>query len=58
MKSYEELKTEIEAIQQQMDEAKKNEPINILQEVKGLWKEFDFIALMLRGSLTERQKKA
>ena len=33
MKSYDELKAEMEAIQQQMVEAKKNERANALKEV-------------------------
>ena len=33
MKSYDELKAEMETIQQQMDEAKKNERANALKEV-------------------------
>lgn len=53
MKSYDELKTEMEAIQQQMVEAKKNELANALKEVKRLCKEFGFTAGMLKGSLAE-----
>ena len=34
MKSYDELKAEMEVIQQQMVEAKKNEHANALKEVK------------------------
>ena len=34
MKSYDELKAEMEAIQQQMVEAKRNERANALKEVK------------------------
>ena len=34
MKSYDELKAEMESIQQQMVEAKKNERANALKEVK------------------------
>tara|TARA_B110000046_G_C12829216_1_gene328759 strand:- start:14 stop:181 length:168 start_codon:yes stop_codon:yes gene_type:complete len=48
MKSYDELKAEMEAIQLQMVEAKKNEPTNALKEVKRLCKEFVFTAGMLR----------
>ena len=51
MKFYDELKAEMELIQQQMVEAKKNERANVLQEVKRLCKEFGFIAGMLKGSL-------
>ena len=39
MKSYDQLKAEMEAIQQQMVEAKKNERANALKEVKRLCKE-------------------
>ena len=35
-KSYDELKAEMEAIQQQMVETKKNERANALKEVKSL----------------------
>ena len=51
MKSYDELKAEMETIQQQMAEAKKNERTNALKEVKRLCKEFGFTAGMLKGSL-------
>ena len=57
MKSYDELKTEMEAIQQQMFEAKKNECANPLKEVKRLCKEFGFTAGMLIGALAEGRKK-
>ncbi len=57
MKSYDDLKTEMEAIQQQMVEAKKNERANALKEVKHICKEFGFTAGMLQGSLTEGRKK-
>ena len=53
MKSYDELKAEMEAIQQQMVEAKKNERANALKEVKRLCKEFGFTAGMLKGSLAK-----
>ena len=49
MKSYDELKAEMETIQQQMAEAKKNERTNVLKEVKRLCKEFGFTAGMLKG---------
>jgi hypothetical protein len=52
MKSYDELKAEMEAIQQQMVEAKKNERANALN----LCKEFGFTAGMLKGSLAEGRK--
>ena len=53
MKSYDELKAEMEAIQQQMVEAKKNECANALKEVKPLFREFRFAAGNVKGSLTE-----
>ena len=56
MKSYDELKAEMEAIQQQMVQAIKNEHANALEEVKHLCKEFGFTAGMLKGSLAEGQK--
>ena len=57
IKSYNELKAEIEAILQQMVEAKKNERANALKEVKRLCKEFGFTAGMLKVSLAEGRKK-
>ena len=47
---------EMEEIQQQMVEAKKNERANALKEVKRLCKEFGFTAGMLKGSLAEGRK--
>ena len=58
LKSYDELKAEMEKIQQQMVEAKKNERANALKEVKRLCKEFDFTAGMLKGSFSEGRKKS
>ena len=55
-KSYDELKAEMETIQQQMAEAKKNERTNALKEVKRLCKEFGFTAGMLKGSIAEGRK--
>ena len=57
MKSYDELKAEMETIQQQMAEAKNNDCANSLKEVKRLCKEFGFTAGMLKGSITEGRKK-
>ena len=57
VKSYDELKAEMEAIQQQMVEAKKNERANVRKEVKRFCKEFGFTAGMLKGSLDEARKK-
>ena len=58
MKSYDDLKAEMKAIQQQMAEAKKNELTNALKEVKRLCKEFVLTAGMLKGSLAEGRKKS
>jgi len=55
MRFYVELKAEMETIQQQMVEAKKNEHANALKEVKRLCKEFVFTAGMLKGSLAKGQ---
>jgi len=57
MKSYDELKAEMEAVQQQMLESKKNERANAPKEVKRLCKEFVFTAEMLKGVLAEGRKK-
>lgn len=56
MKSYDELKSEMEIILQQIAEAEKNEHANTLKEVKRLCKEFGFTAGMLKGLLTEGRK--
>ena len=56
MKSYDELKAEIEAIQRQMVETKKNEQTNALKEAKRLCKEFGFTAGILKDSLSEGRK--
>ena len=58
MKSHDELKAEIEAIQQQMVEAKKDERSNARKEVKRLCKEFGFTGGMLKGPLAEVRKKS
>ena len=57
MKSYNELKTEMETIQLQRVEAKKNERANALKEVKGLFKEFGFTAGMEKGTLAEGRSR-
>jgi len=53
MKSYDELKADMEVLQQQMVEVKKSERANALKEVKRLCKEFGFTAGMLKGALTK-----
>ena len=57
MKLYEKLRTNTEAVQQKMVEAKKNKCANVLKEVKRLCKEFGFTADMLKGSLAKGRKK-
>jgi hypothetical protein len=57
MKSYDELKAEMETIQQQMAEVKNNERTNALKEMKPLCKEFGFTATMLKGALVVGRKK-
>ena len=53
MKPYDELKSEMEDIQQQMVEAKKNERTDALKKVKDLCKEIGFTSGMLKGALVE-----
>ena len=57
MKSYDELKAEMETIRQQIVEAKKNERTNALKEVKRLCMEFGFTAGMLKVSLAGSREK-
>ena len=56
MKSYDELKAEMEAIQRQMVKTKKNERANALKEVTRLCKEFGFTVGMLKGLLAAGRK--
>ena len=53
MGSYDELKAEMDAIQQQMVGAKKNGRANALKEAKCLRKEIGFTAGMLKGAIAE-----
>ena len=57
MKSYDELKAEMETLQQQMVEAKKRERAEPLKKVKELCREFGFTAGMLKGALAEGRRK-
>ena len=57
MKSCDEVKAGMEAIQQQMVEAKKNERSITLKKVKLLYEDFGFTAGMLKGSLAGGHKK-
>ena len=50
IKFYDDLKTEMKAVQQHMFEAKKNARTNALKEVKRLCKELGLSAGMLKGS--------
>ena len=56
MKLYEKLRTNTEAVQQKMVEAKKNECANVLKEVKLLCKEFGFTAGMLKAHSLKEEK--
>ena len=53
MKSYDELKADMEVLQQKMVEAKKNERADALKTVKRLCKEFGFTPGMLKGALAK-----
>jgi uncharacterized membrane protein (DUF106 family) len=57
MQPHSDLKTEMEAIQQQMIEAKKNERANALKKIKRMCKKFGFTDGILKGSLAEGRKK-
>ncbi len=57
MKSYDELKAEMETLQQQMVEAKKRERAEALKKVKELCREFGFTAGMLKGALADGRKR-
>lgn len=58
MKSYDELKAEMETIQQQMIEAKKNERADALKGMKSLCKKFGFMAGMIKGAIAEGRTKS
>ena len=51
MKSYDKLKAEMEAFQQQMVKTKKNEPANRLRGIKRICSEFGFTASILKDPL-------
>ena len=53
LRSNDELKVEMKAIQHQMIETKKNECTNALQELRRLCKEFGFTAGMLKGAFVK-----
>ena len=56
MKSYDELKAEMESIQQQMVEVNKSELATALKELKLMLKEFGFNAGMVKGSIADFRK--
>jgi|TARA_B110000495_G_C23008055_1_gene595846 hypothetical protein len=56
MKSYDELKAEMESIQQQMVEVNKSELASALKESKFMFKEFGFNAGMVKGSIADCRK--
>ena len=58
MKSYEEFKVEMNAIQQRIGDVMKNERVNALKEIKCLCKELGCTAGMLKGALAEGRKKS
>lgn len=51
MKSFNELKAEMDAILQQIVKVKRNECVKTFKEAKQLYKEFGFTAGMQKGSL-------
>ena len=58
MKSSDDLKAEMERIQQQMTDAKKNERANALKKAKRLCREFGSTSGMLKSVLSEGWKKS
>jgi hypothetical protein len=58
MKPYDESKAEMEAIQQQMVHAKKNECASVLKKkIKHLRRKFGFTTRILKGAMAEGRKK-
>jgi DNA-binding protein H-NS len=57
MKSYSELKSEMDNLEAQMEQAKKRERAEALKKVKQLCKEFGFTARMLQGVLTKGRNR-
>lgn len=53
MNPHNELKAEMEAIQQQIGEAKKSDHGNALSEVDCLWRAFGFTAGVLKGGVAK-----
>lgn len=57
MKSYEELKAEVEQLEKEMAEAKQRERAEALKKAKELCKEFGFTIGMLKCWFAEGRKK-
>ena len=57
MKSYSELKSEMDNLEAQMEQAKKRERTEALKKVKQLCKEFGFTAEMLQGVLAKGRNR-
>ena len=57
MKSYSELKSEMDNLEAQMEQAKKRERTEALKKVKQLSKGFGFTAGMLQGVLAKGRNR-
>ena len=57
MKSYSELKSKMDNLEAQMEQAKKRERAEALKKVKQLCKEFGFTAAMLLGVLAKGRNR-
>jgi DNA-binding protein H-NS len=57
MKSYSELKSEMDNLEAQMEQAKKRERTEALKKVKQLCKKFGFTAGMLQGVLAKGRNR-
>ena len=57
MKSYSELKSEMDNLEAQMEQAKKRECAEALKKVKQLCKEFGFTARMFQGVLAKGRNR-
>ena len=58
MKTYSELKSEMDRLEAQMEEAKKRERAEALKKVKQLCKEFGLTAGMLQGVLAQGRNRS
>ena len=57
MKSYSELKSEVDNLEAQMEQAKKRGRAEALKKVKQLCKEFGFTGRMLQGVLAKGRNR-